>query len=231
MVTAGAPRIYSSREANRNSLSRDEHLWENGVRGVGVMIIRKFSALVLAALCMLPLSGLRAGEQSYEQELAGVLVYACRHASPNYETAIARLNQSGWQEVTGASHPVLGALLKATENLARAPLPGWTLEYTAFAGEIAGSQHYLVITSGAKILACQVMNFEATKSANPDVIGQVLGLSSFQTSRDAWSETAIWPPEDNGGYEVALSFVDPNTPHPAFPAMRGLVLNMAAPPR
>lgn len=161
----------------------------------------------VAALCAAPA---HAEPTAYDIAFVDAFAEACVPGRLGYDTSRAAAEAAGWVAVAPDTHPELAALMARSEAEAQDPELESTFDYVAYARDIEGRPHHLVVASTSVVVGdrddpdnpmnpwiqtgCYLYNFDAATPPDPAAVTALIGNPIAGSQEAEGVVSHIWGP-------------------------------------
>jgi len=198
--------------------------------------MKRWRAHLLAAMAVGVTSTLPASAAAYDDAFASAFAETCLPGRLGYESTQQAALAAGWVEIDRTDSAVLDAILARSETeLADPELPG-EMDYRAYARDILGTRHHLVVNRTSIIVSdpedpwvtvgCYLYNFAATAPLDPAPISAILQGELSATREQDGVVSRIWGPTcpfPRSG-DTYLNYVADSSPMAAELGFAGIAL-------
>jgi hypothetical protein len=183
-----------------------------------------------------------AAPSAYDIAFVAEFEKACVPGRLRYETSMDAAVDAGWLAIAPDAHAELRAIMEMAESEALdSDLTDTSFEYTAYAKDIDGAEHYLVVSRSSAVigdpddplnpwvfLACHLYNLDATAPLDPEPVTALTGNPISATHPGPGGTiTHVWGPPcpmPRTG-DTYLSFVAEGSPMAGMVPFTGISLN------
>lgn len=200
---------------------------------------------VSAALAAVTVGGPAvAAPSAYDIQFVAEFGKACVPGRLRYDTSVEAAAAAGWVVVGPDAHPELRAIMELAEAEALdSDLTEASFEYIAYAKEIDGGEHHLVVSRSSAVIGdpddplnpwvhvgCHLYNLDATVPVDPEPVTDLIGnpISATHPGPDG-TIAHVWGPPcpmPRTG-DTYLSFVAEGSPLTAMVPFTGVALNFS----
>lgn len=161
-------------------------------------------AAIVGLVAALGAAPILAAPSAYDQAFADAFGKACIPGRLSYDASRAAALDAGWREVPRSDNAELDALMALSEKEAQDPELDATFTYAAYANEIDGLPHYLVVSRTSAVISegdtpwvqvgCYLYNFDATAPVDPAPVSALLATEISQSAEQDGIVSHVWGP-------------------------------------
>lgn len=159
------------------------------------------ASVLVAALCAVPA---HAEPTAYDTAFVTAFAEACVPGRLGYDTSREAAEAAGWVAVAADSHTELATLMARSVAESQDPELQATFDYAAYAKDIEGQPHHLVVATTSAVISdpadpwvqtgCYLYNFDATTPLDPAAVTALIGNPISGTQEAEGVVSHVWGP-------------------------------------